>query len=142
MPTLKQKRLAQLVIEHAKDTNITKGKLVEMGGYGHSIQIAPEKAFNSKGFLQELDNLGLTDELLTKSLVADIKAKKKNRARELELGFKVRGRLKEQPDGNTTNNLIIVEADRTARIARRAIARISGGEESLDRLSNTDEPEV
>ena len=142
MPTLKQKRLARIVLEHAQDKRITKAEIVEMGGYGQSTQLQPGRALESKGFLLELDKLGLTDELLTTSLVADIKKKKGNRKGELELGFKVRGRLKGDEEKGNIYNTVILGGDQTARIARRTIARLSGSTGTLSRLHDSDEPEV
>lgn len=88
--TIKQKNLAKLAIENPLTP---KGKLVAMGGYSVAMQKQPGKVLESKGFLEALDSFGLTEELLTTSLVADIKAKPKNRKPELELGYKVRGLL-------------------------------------------------
>jgi len=122
-PRLQQINLAKLtlqnphLIKHGK-----KKELVALGGYGESVQHTPAKVLESRGYLEALDDLGLTDELLTTSLVEDIKAKPKNRKPELELGFKVRGRLKnDEPNGPIFNfNILTIEQQK--RVARRVIA--------------------
>lgn len=108
MPRLKQRNLARITLENPhliKEGH--KKELVAMGGYSEAVQHTPSKVLESKGYLEALDELGLTDELLTTSLVDDIKAKPANRKPELELGFKVRGKLNnDDPKGNTYNTII------------------------------------
>lgn len=67
-------------------------------GYSKNTAKTPQKLTGSKGFIELCDELGLTDNFLTTALVEDIKEKKGNRKPELELGFKVRGRLKEKEE--------------------------------------------
>ncbi len=104
-PTRKQRNLAKLTLENP---TLPKGQLVALGGYDGSVVKNPRRALEAPGYLQALDEFGLTEELLTKSLVSDIKAKPKNRKPELELGYKVRGLLNPdvQPNSPTTNNFV------------------------------------
>lgn len=103
MSTIKQKNLAKLTLQHP---TLPKGELVEMGGYGVATQNNPSKALESKGYLQELDKLGLTDELIVNSLVEDIRAKPKNRISELRLASEIRG-LNKNEEQQTTRPIII-----------------------------------
>ena len=63
-------------------------------GYSKVTASKPKNLTERRGFQQLLAEMGLTDELLTSALVKDIKKKPGRRYKELELGFRVRGRLK------------------------------------------------
>lgn len=102
-PTRKQRNLAKVTLENP---TLTKGELVALGGYTGSVIKNPNRALESQGYLKALDEYGLTEELLTKSLVADIKAKPKNRKPELELGYKIRGML--NPEEKPNNQVVVV----------------------------------
>ena len=109
MPRLKQRNLAKITLENPhliKEGH--KNELVAMGGYSKSVQHTPGKVLESKGYLEALAEFGLTDELLTTSLVADIIAKPANRKPELELGFKVRGALDSKEFDTTKSPTIII----------------------------------
>lgn len=102
--TTKQQNLAKLRIENPK---MPKGKLVELGGYGEVVQNQPSKALDSKGYKEALAEYGLTEELITTSLVSDIKEKPKHRFLELNLGAEILG-MKDRDmnfGGQTTNNI-------------------------------------
>ena len=66
--------------------------MVEVG-YTEATAKNPSNLTESKGYLELCEEYGLTDSFLLEALVDDIKKKPKNRKPELELGFKVRGRL-------------------------------------------------
>jgi len=70
-------------------------------GYSPKTAENPSKLTKSEGFKQLLHSYGLTEELVTKSLVDDIKHKKRNRKPELELAYKVLGRLEAKSSGIT-----------------------------------------
>ena len=107
MPTNKQRNLARIAVEElSKNPTITKAKLVEKGRYGRAIQIAPSKVLESKGFKEALAEYGLTEELITKSLVDDIKKKPKRRLGELTLGANILNMTKKEQEIN--NNTLIV----------------------------------
>ena len=110
--------------------------------YAPATANTPSKLTNSEGFKELCDEVGLTDNFLTKALYDDIKAKKKNRKPELELAFKVKGRLKEheeKPKGNTYNIFI---AEQRGRIARRVLARDTGSEGTSSGLPDSNESKV
>lgn len=66
-------------------------------GYKPKTAKNPKNLTKSKGYQELCKQYGLTDKLLLGSLVEDIKKKKQDRKAELELGFKIKGRLKEEP---------------------------------------------
>lgn len=116
--TIKQKNLAKLAIENPK---LAKVDLVELGGYGNSIQKTPAKVLNSPGFKEALAEYGLTEELITTSLVFDIKEKPKHRFLELNLGAEILGMKDRQglPNGTTITNFtqIVINPPNERKIA-------------------------
>lgn len=91
-PTPKQRKAAEALI--ANGGNVSKA--MKDAGYTEATSKNPKNLTNSKGFQELCEQLGLTDQLLLEALVYDIANKKKNRKAELELGFKVKGRLTEK----------------------------------------------
>lgn len=75
-------------------------------GYSEMTLKTPQKLTESRGFLALCDELGLTDDFLVSALTDDIKVKKANRKPELELAFKIRGRLKDSPEMNVFSPVI------------------------------------
>lgn len=99
MATQKQKRAVRKILENPRMGVSTIMKLPEVG-YSPNTAVDPRNLTDSKGFRVAMAEYGLTEELLTKSLVSDIKAKEENRKAELELGYKVLGLL--NPDNPLT----------------------------------------
>ncbi len=81
-------------------------------GYDPNTAKTPQKLTESKGFKQLLAESGLTENLITKSLVEDIESKPKNRLGELRLGAEILGMKAEEPGGNKT--LVIMVTGNTA----------------------------
>lgn len=108
-PRLKQKNLAKIAIENLGRTDLTKGELVEMGGYSKAVQDHPAKVLESKGFKQALAEYGLTEELITTSLVSDIKAKPKKRFLELSLGAEILGMKKRDPEDQSKKTVVAIQ---------------------------------
>ena len=107
MSTLKQKNLAELVLDNPSLMRKgSKGKLVEMGRYSKAVQQQPSKVLESKGFKQELAKFGLTEELITTALVSDIESKPKKRVRELELGADILS-MRKREEGNKNSVFIV-----------------------------------
>lgn len=94
MATIKQKRAFKEITEKHRSVS---GAMREVG-YAKSSTTKPSNLTNSKGFQELCEECGLTDKFLTDALVEDIKKKKRNRKPELELGFKLRNRLKDNLD--------------------------------------------
>jgi hypothetical protein len=96
MPTIKQRNAVDKIIEN--HGNISKS--MKQVGYAENSAINPSNLTKSKGFAELMNEYGLTDQLLLESLVFDIKNKPKNRKQEIELGAKLKGRLKDSPEVN------------------------------------------
>lgn len=109
-------------------------------GYRPSTALRTNKLTRSDGWKQLCEDAGLTDELLTHALVTDIRKKKGNRVRELELGFKVRGRLNQIDNGGNTYNFNFLTIEQQQRIARRVQAGDTASPAEPDRLPDSDEP--
>ena len=103
-PTKKQRDVVKRIVENHGNVS----KSMEEVGYSKASAKNPKNLTESKGYLEALDEVGLTQELLTSSLTNDIKEKgelpieKRNRTRELELGMKARNMLGQSVDGGGT----------------------------------------
>lgn len=102
MPTIKQ----QLALEKMVENGGNISQAMRDVGYSEASINNPSSLTKSKGFLELCETRGLTDDLLIDALLEDIKEKKGNRRAELELGFKIKGRLISRQD-ITSNNLPI-----------------------------------
>ena len=80
-------------------------------GFTEATAKNPQQVTGTKAFQQVMHELGLTDDFLVNSLVHDIE-NKENRFNELQLGFKLRGHLREQVAENKT--LILVTSGESA----------------------------
>jgi len=77
-------------------------------GYSPATAKNPKQnLLGTKTFQDTMTDLGLTDDLLVRALVSDIKSKPKRRFKELELGFKVTGRLSPEGMGGQQTNIQI-----------------------------------
>lgn len=104
----RQKKAAKAIISNLQSEKpLPAGEVLRSIGYG-KISNGPIRVLESPGFKQALRDLGLTEELITSSLVEDIKLKPQNRLGELRLGAEVLG-MKQDEDkppaktGNTYN---------------------------------------
>ena len=86
MATVKQKGSAKDIVEKV---GIPVGEIMRDNGYSATTSETPQKLTESKGFKEEMAKYGLTEKLISSSLVEDIKAKPKQRKPELELGAKI-----------------------------------------------------
>jgi hypothetical protein len=89
MTTIKQKLALKKIVENGG--NVTQA--MRDVGYSEATINNPSSLTKSKGFNMLCEEKGLTDDLLINALVEDIREKSGNRKAELELGFKIRGRL-------------------------------------------------
>ena len=94
MSTIKQKKALNKMVENGG--NVSQAMLEV--GYSSNTAKTPQKLTESLGFIKLCEDKGLTDDLLVGALIEDIKKKKGNRKAELELGFKIRGRLTNKTD--------------------------------------------
>lgn len=99
MSTLKQEKALEKLVENGG--NVSRA-MMEVG-YSPNTAKTPQKLTESKGFIELCEEKGLTDGLLINALVEDIKEKKGNRKAELELGFKIKGKLVQKFNVNENN---------------------------------------
>ena len=107
-----QKRAVDYLVENGG----TVGKAMRKAGFSKKTAHTPQKLTESKGFKELCVKAGLTDNFLLEALVDDIEGKPKRRFKELELGFKVLGRL--NPEGTESKNqniVIMISGDASAR---------------------------
>lgn len=90
-------------------------------GYTEASARNPKNLTERDGFKQLCEDNGLTEHLLVTSLVDDIKNKPKNRKQELELGFKVIGRLRDDKEGPTIAVYNFFNEQQQKRIAARIL---------------------
>lgn len=104
MATTRQKMAFNRVVENGG--NISRAMMDV--GYTPATAKTPQKLTESKGFQELCDQHGLTDDFLIRALIEDIENKPKNRKPELELAFKIKGRMmEEKPENTRPINLVI-----------------------------------
>ena len=94
MATELQKKGIIALSENARN----RGKALRKAGYSKTSSEKPKRILKSKGFQELLIEAGLTDKFLNSALYDDIKKKKKNRKPELELAYKLKGRMTDKVD--------------------------------------------
>ncbi len=109
MPTVKQRRVAKLIIENTTlDKPLNGGEIVENSGYGKKMKLYPKRVIETKGVEEELKSLGFTEEN-AKSVVTEImlnpKEKSDTRLKATDQVFKVHGSYDEK-DVSFTQNII------------------------------------
>lgn len=132
MPTIKQKRVAKLIIENSKlDNPLNKGEIVEKSRYSQSMVIKPSLVLESEGVKQALADYGFSEDN-AKMVVAEIlldKEKDANaRLKASDQVFKVQGSY--APDKNINMNLNINTVDPTDETILQALKSIQ------DKLEN------
>ncbi len=107
MATTKQKLATKVVVSGGSPT-----EGMRVANYAPSVVRKPQVLTESKGYKEVLEEYGLTEELVTTALVADIKAKPKKRFLELSLGSEILGMKKRGEPENSrppqTTNIIII----------------------------------
>lgn len=105
-PTVRQRRAAKAIIENRLlDKPKSEGEILENVGYSNGISLTPSMVTQSSGFKKALAEFGLTEELITTSLVEDIKAKPKSRVKELGLGADILGMRKREEESPKNNSI-------------------------------------
>ena len=94
MATIRQKKALNKIVENGGNVS----KAMRDVGYSPATAENPSKLLDSKGFMQLMDEKGLTDDLIINSLRDDIEAKPGNRTQELTLAVKMRGRMQDKLD--------------------------------------------
>lgn len=107
MPSVRQKRVAKLVIENTKlDEPLTGGEIVESSGYGASMKKNPQVVLNSDGVQEELQAQGFTEDNakeVVQSIMLNEKVEPNARLKASDMVFKVHGSY--APDKNININM-------------------------------------
>lgn len=137
MATLQQKAAVERLVE-LRGTSVSRAMRESKLPYSPKTAKNPKNLTDSKGFQEICEEIGLTDQFLTKALYNDIKAKPKRREKELRLAFQVKGKLKTDEQPGNIFNTIIFSDEQQRRIADRLLHQ-SESEGESDRLPNSDE---
>lgn len=119
MPTIKQKKALSKIVENGGNVS----KAMRDAGYSPATAENPSKLLDSKGFIQLMDEKGLTDDLIITSLVEDIGSKPGNRTPELTLAVKMRGRLTERVEAEVNHTGVMVSAEQAEQLIRARAER-------------------
>jgi len=123
MATVKQKKALNKIVENGGNVS----KAMRDAGYSPATAENPSKLTDSKGFIELMDELGLTDNLIVNALVEDINMKPQNRTPELQLAVKMRGRLIDRADITSNGNElgVTVSAEQAEQLIRIRAKRLS-----------------
>ena len=127
--TGRQKKAAQIRSEQPEASD--KSVLLQ-AGYEESTATVPTLITNSVGYRYELAKYGLTEELITSSLVEDIEKKPQKRVRELELGADILSMRKRPIETNNTLNIALFSTEQQERIAQRILESIGNKPQNTD----------
>lgn len=116
MSTVKQKRVAKLIIENAKlDIPMTGGQMLEKVGYAKSMTTAKvSDVLESNGVKEELNNLGFSEEgakKVVESILYNEKVDPNARLKASDMVFKVHGSY--APDKSINMNVNVKSVDPT-----------------------------
>lgn len=112
MPTERQKRAVELIVENGGNVS----RAMREAGYTAETAKTPSKLTDSIGY-QELMEAYLPDDMLLRALSDDIEKKAANRKPELELAFKLKGRMTEKTDITTGGERLPSAVDHAALLA-------------------------
>ena len=91
------KNRREIAMEKIVENRGNVSKSMREAGYSDAYASNPDQFTNTKGF-KELADAYLPDDFLLRALAEDIEAKPKQRKQELELAFKVKGKMTEKID--------------------------------------------
>lgn len=100
--TVRQRKAVINLVENRGNVS----KAMRDAGYPETTCKNPANLTDSKGFQGLMNELGLTDDFLVQALKEDIGLKKANRKPELELAFKLKGKLKDSIDVTSGGEII------------------------------------
>lgn len=104
MATLKQEKAVTNMVENGGNAS----KAMRDAGYSPETAKSPSKLTKSEGFA-ELMEAYLPDDMLLRALGEDLESKKGNRKAELELAFKLKGKMIDKKDITTNGESINTE---------------------------------
>lgn len=91
MATFKQKKTFSKLMENIGTGRRSVSGAMRAGGYSPKTAKTPSQYTSSQGFKELCQEAGLTDNFLIGALTEDIEAKPGRRAKELDMGFKLKG---------------------------------------------------
>lgn len=111
MPTVRQKRVAKLIVENATlDKPLNAGQMLEKVSYSEGIQKQPNRVLESEGVQEALADLGFTEDN-AKRVVTEIMlnpdADNSSRLKATDQVFKVQGSYAPERHLNTNINVDI-----------------------------------
>lgn len=112
MPSTKQRLVIGRILA---DPSQTLYSAMIASGYSHNTAKAPGKNLVNRESFQDLLEEYLPDDMLLGALKDDIQTKKGNRSKELDLAFKVKGKLTPNVESQSTYNTQININDATPR---------------------------
>src|SRR3990167_6750657 len=119
MATDLQKDLAEAIVDNKKKPKYKrknkKDLLVSVGYDQITAEKAPKRTLEAKGVKDSLKEFGLTEKLITTSLVNDIEAKPKNRLGEMRLAAEILGMNESEKDKRTKNLIVIISSESAER---------------------------
>jgi len=121
-PTGRQQEAARI---RSENPTYTDKEVLLQAGYDYSTATVPSLITGSIGYIQSLAKYGLTEELITSSLVEDIQAKPQKRVRELELGADILSMRKRPVEPNNIINIALFSTEQQNRIAQRIIENLA-----------------
>jgi len=115
MPTIKQKRVAEAIIENTKlDEPLNGGQIVENSGYGVSMKKNPQVVLNSEGVKEALEDYGFSEnnaKMVVAEILLDPEKDSNARLKATDQVFKVLGSY--APDKNININMNVKTIDPT-----------------------------
>lgn len=129
MSTIRQKLALEKMVENGGKA----GQAMREVGYSENTAKTPQKLTESKGFIELCESRGLTDNMLVDALIEDIQSKKGMRRAELELAFKIKGKLVHKTDITSGQNPIPI-----IQISRGIAERFGMKETGQDEFTEED----
>lgn len=120
MPTIRQRKALDRIVENHGNVS----KSMREAGYPYATAKNPKNLTESQGFRELLEEYGLNEGLITKSLVEDIKKKEQNRLGELRLGSEILGMTEKESTKQIPNiNIINFYGERDNNTSIRSNAK-------------------
>lgn len=138
MGTTLQKKLAKELTEVYRGKRPkTRGEVIRKAGYSKSSSLQTSRVIDSPGVTEELENFGLTPQLIKSALVEDIKAKPRNRTPEMRLGAEIlhMNEPDEMLGRNIVNNIVIFNVN-------DPLGKQAHGNNSSTQLATRDTPDA
>lgn len=111
MATVKQKKAFDIAVENGGNMS----RAMREAGYSPATAKTPDKLTKSDGYKELMEEYGLTEGLIARALVNDIKKKPKNRVAELKLASEILGMKAVQGTGENKTLIINITGETAQR---------------------------